>query len=608
MDVFAPSLRQRAVRAFREEGVGGIVRRAGPFLARVGSTARARLWRRYRPPVTAIALVGEDVNVSELAERLLQNRSRAWRRWLSELIVISRGGIAPDDPPGFVKGVPVRHYHLGGDNDAIVLNAAIALALGAGVCFLDSDSPPLTSAFLSIASTAFRRGVDAILRCDERPPFPESGGVHGDTDFAGVESFLREEHPLVRLALRRHPFINAGLFRPEDGTDFVVEALVRLWREGTIFVAASEADPSKLAAVPRAPIDQRPSASPDRRPRVVYVVNGTDVRGGIRIVFEHCNRLRDRGIETMIVSYDDPVQTWFPNLRAPLIAGRDFPPSDVAVATYWTTAEIVSQLNCSRFYFIQHDESLFERDEEWKQAVRKTYRLPLEFVTISSWLVDLIRDESGKTATLVPNGTNSDMFFPEPAYPRGDKVRVMVEGNSEIFWKGMEEAKQVLDGLDVEVWTLGNTGIEGDRNFVNPSQDDVRRMYSSCDILLKTSWYEGMPLPHMEAMACGCALVTTNVPGVRDYCIDGWNCLMAEPRNVPQIRSTLERVIEDRALRETLIANGLKTAREHFGWDDKMDLLAKVYAEAAAAARTRSAQAQVQRRPAGGFGRRRLAG
>lgn len=610
MDVFAPSLTKRVIRAFREEGVRGIVRRAAPFLARVGSGARARLWRRYRPPVTAVALVGADVNVSELAEHLLENRSRGWRRWLSELIVITRHGDVPARPPSFVKGVPVRHYHLGDESDPIALNAAIALAMSEGVCIFDETSAPLTSVLLSTASTAFRRGVDVMLLCDEPPPFPlpQRDGPPVALDPAAIEDFLRRARPVHRLGLRRHPFINTGLFHPEDGAAFAGETLVRLWRGGSILVAASHADPSKLHPIPRARIGL-PSESESRPPRVVYVVNGTDVRGGIRIVFEHANRLRDRGVETLIVSYDDPVQVWFPNLRAPLIAGRDFPPTDVAVATFWTTAEIVAQLNCARFYFIQHDEALFERDAEWTAAVRNTYRLPVEFVTISSWLVDLIRDESGKTATLVPNGINGEMFYPDPAYRKGDKTRVMVEGNCEIFWKGMDEAKQVLDGLDVEIWTLGNTGIDGHRNFINPPQDEVRRMYSSCDILLKTSWYEGMPLPHMEAMACGCALVTTSVPGVRDYCIDGWNCLMAEPRDVPALRATLQKLIEDDELRQTLIANGRQTAREHFGWDDKMDLLAKVYSDAATSARAQSTQTEAHLRRLGtGFGRRRVAG
>jgi hypothetical protein len=563
----------------------GVLRRIFPLIARTLGAARARVWNRHNAPITAVLIVSDAVDPGPIAERLVQQRSRAWSRWLHELIVVTTGVQAPGEPIRLPNSPPTRHVHVPEEDPAIVINTAIALATSEAVAFFDQDSAPIRSAALGRMAGALRGPVDALLLLEDAP-----------VNEGSLDRLLKEVRTPTQTAFRRRGLIDAGLLHPEHREASLSEALTRAWRNGRIFALVRPSDPTRLIPLPRSSIKQVGEAEEDRPARVVYLVNGTDVRGGIRIVFEHCNRLRDAGVEAMVVTFDEPLQTWFPGLRAPLLNGRDFPSTDVAVATFWTTANFVAQLDCARYYFIQHDEALFEQDPDWTAEVRKTYRLPLEFVTISQWLVDLIRTHARKEAVLVPNGINRDMFYPDPAFPRGDKVRVLVEGNRDIFWKGMEEAEQVLAGLDVEVWTLGKTGIDGDRDFPYPPQDDLRRIYASCDILLKTSWYEGMPLPHMEAMACGCVLVTTDVPGVRDYCADGWNCLMAPPRDVPAIRAALVRAVDDIELRRSLASNGLRTAAERFGWEDKIELLATTYREAAAVARSRFAAAGELRR------------
>jgi glycosyltransferase involved in cell wall biosynthesis len=422
----------------------------------------------------------------------------------------------------------LKTYCLPEQNAAIAWNTALALSSGAFVAFDE---------FLN--EKAVESAVIALGAASE-DVFPRDAGI--------------------RPLLRRRALIESGMFRAEDGSGFFDDAVSRMLNKNS-------SKPSPI--------------------RLTYVVNGTAVRGGIRIVFEHCNRLRERGIETFIATEQEPFQNWFPGLKAPLISTRDMIRSDVTVATYWTTAKRVAAAPGARFYFIQHDESLFHKNQLFEREVRQSYGLPLELITISSWLVDLLKKNTGRTVHLVPNGINEQMFFHEPTFPKGEKVRVLVEGDRRTFWKGLVEAAEALHGLDVEVWSLGDTGIDSARHFNYPPQDELRKIYSSCDILLKTSWYEGMPLPHMEAMACGCAVLTTDIPGVRDYCKDGWNCLMARPKDVPDIREKLVHLMQDTALRKDLIEHGLETARS-FGWDDKIDMLFRIYSEAADRTRAES--------------------
>ena len=47
--------------------------------------------------------------------------------------------------------------------------------------------------------------------------------------------------------------------------------------------------------------------------RVVYLLNGTALYGGVKVVFQHACILRRFGIEAEVVS-PEPAPTWFPEV------------------------------------------------------------------------------------------------------------------------------------------------------------------------------------------------------------------------------------------------------------------------------------------------------
>jgi len=100
-------------------------------------------------------------------------------------------------------------------------------------------------------------------------------------------------------------------------------------------------------------------------------------------------------------------------------------------------------------------------------------------------------------------------------------------------------------------------------------------------VLVSTSTHEGFALPPLEAMAAGCAVVCTDAHGNRDFCVDGENCLMPEPAP-DAVAAAIARLLDDRALRERLVAAGRETAR-HYGWEPRIDVLEAVYEQAAGA-------------------------
>lgn len=78
---------------------------------------------------------------------------------------------------------------------------------------------------------------------------------------------------------------------------------------------------------------------------------------------------------------------------------------------------------------------------------------------------------------------------------------------------------------------------------------------------------EGTSLSLLEAMASGCVAICSNVGGMTNIILDGFNGIMFDPYNEDDLYYAIERVITDKALRQKLAKNGYKTVKESFSLD-----------------------------------------
>jgi O-antigen biosynthesis alpha-1,2-mannosyltransferase len=93
---------------------------------------------------------------------------------------------------------------------------------------------------------------------------------------------------------------------------------------------------------------------------------------------------------------------------------------------------------------------------------------------------------------------------------------------------------------------------------------DLPAVYCLADQFAFPSLYEGFGIPLLEAMACGCAIVTANTCAPPEVC-DG-AARLVDPSNVDEIAAAMLEVLLDTRLRQQLIARGIERARD-FGWD-----------------------------------------
>lgn len=123
-------------------------------------------------------------------------------------------------------------------------------------------------------------------------------------------------------------------------------------------------------------------------------------------------------------------------------------------------------------------------------------------------------------------------------------------------------AQVVQHGLQHQVRFLG--WLQG---------DELTKVLTEADILVLPSWVEGLPNAMIEAMAARLAVVVTAVGNVPKLVADEREALLVQPRDVPGLRNSIARLIDDVALRAKVADAGHDLAKRSFGVDGAVDAI-----------------------------------
>jgi glycosyltransferase involved in cell wall biosynthesis len=285
--------------------------------------------------------------------------------------------------------------------------------------------------------------------------------------------------------------------------------------------------------------------------KITFILPEASMAGGTRVVAIYAKALHERGHRVVLISQPARTPTWKEEFRAFLKGGRsegsehragshldglpldhrildrrrpptdaDVPDADVVIATWWETAEWVEKLAPSKgakAYFIQHHEVFSYLPVARCHA---TYRLPMHKIVIARWLKDVMKTQyADEVVDLVPNSVDRGQFFAEV---RG-KQPVPSVGflYSTTAFKGLDVTVEAIRGIckkmdDLRIISFGSSAPtsalplpEGTEFFFSPPQDQIRKLYSQCDVWITASRSEGFNLPAMEAMACRTPVAST---------------------------------------------------------------------------------------------------
>ncbi|MBB5441222.1 glycosyltransferase involved in cell wall biosynthesis [Pedobacter sp. AK017] len=131
-------------------------------------------------------------------------------------------------------------------------------------------------------------------------------------------------------------------------------------------------------------------------------------------------------------------------------------------------------------------------------------------------------------------------------------------------WKFSSIFKLVVQKkLQSEVLFLG---------YVN--ENDLPSIYSSAEIFIFPSIYEGFGIPVLEAMACGCPTIISNRGALPE--ISGGICLQVDPFSITEIVNAVSTLLMHAQFRELSIIKGINWSKK-FTWDLSAEKTDKLY-------------------------------
>jgi len=107
------------------------------------------------------------------------------------------------------------------------------------------------------------------------------------------------------------------------------------------------------------------------------------------------------------------------------------------------------------------------------------------------------------------------------------------------------------------------------------SDEMLASYYSHAECLVLPSFYEGFGWPVVEAMACGCPVITSNLSSLPEVAGDA--AIMVDPQDIAGLANALREVLTNSHLKQTLKAKGLVQASK-FTWEKTASETLAVYA------------------------------
>jgi glycosyltransferase involved in cell wall biosynthesis len=208
------------------------------------------------------------------------------------------------------------------------------------------------------------------------------------------------------------------------------------------------------------------------------------------------------------------------------------------------------------------------RTAPWFEHLYRAFKNPNGVVSVDTNSIGVIRSlwpELAKKMRYIPNFFDKKMYYPDFSKRNSDRLTVLFPRRGQIN-RGSRIFADIVSGVlhDVEIIWLGEGDPVDTQIIKDVSASDKRVSFNVANFDQMPSWYqradiaviptiacEGTSLSCIEALACGCAVIATNVGGLPDVIYDGINGLLVEP-NPRSISNAINRLIEDHALRDNL--------------------------------------------------------
>ncbi len=211
-------------------------------------------------------------------------------------------------------------------------------------------------------------------------------------------------------------------------------------------------------------------------------------------------------------------------------------------------------------------------------------------------IINLFKNITEDTIDVIPYGVSS-IFRPLERKPELrikyniDKKSILHIGSSYLR-KNVELILEVLSRrknwqfIKVGPFSKGQLDYIKKRNlrerilhfpFIDLTErEKLAEIYNSVGVLVYPSFYEGFGIPVLEAMACGCPVICSEIPPFVEIAKEA--AVFFNPHHAKALESGIERVLEDKSFKNNLVQKGFSTAKR-YNWKDCARNTYKIYEE-----------------------------
>jgi glycosyltransferase involved in cell wall biosynthesis len=306
--------------------------------------------------------------------------------------------------------------------------------------------------------------------------------------------------------------------------------------------------------------------------------SGVEVRGRRIPVFRGCSLMARTWNELQTISGDFQVyhSSWYPK-RRPCEKSKLF-----AVSVYDMIAEIFSgevsnaaSQSIQKHAAIENADLIFSISEATKSDLMRIRGVPEEKIVVTP-----LGTSIGKYFATVTPLSGRDPFILYVGRRSGYKNFASLLRAFKASEKISSEFRLVCFGGEpfgsAELAQLSGLPRSGPGSVIRITGGDdlLAQLYSTAALYVCTSKYEGFGIPLLEAMTCGCPVVTTRYGSLAE--VGGSAPCYADDHTDEALRTAIEAFLFDSAARAVSVQAGLKQA-QRYSWKNTAKLTVDAY-------------------------------
>lgn len=238
----------------------------------------------------------------------------------------------------------------------------------------------------------------------------------------------------------------------------------------------------------------------------------------------------------------------------------------------WCSPKIVGPFSRSVRKHAQAADAILTCSEASKRDIAELLDCPAEKITVAYGAADPLfqpvdRDQAREDVFAHHGIEGPYILFLSTVEPRKN-----IDGLLAAFSRLLDTVPHTLVLVGREGWNqeplpamIARHGLQGRVRHVGYVRDrsDLPKLYAAADAFVLPSFYEGFGIPVLEAMACGCPVVTTRRASLPEC--GGEAALYVEPDDPDNIAHGIRKVLQSPELAADLRARGLDQAAK-FTW------------------------------------------